>query len=161
MLCPYLSSIFPRISTISERNIQRISATYPAVFPRIEPELGTTFTEKCRVLPATFTGICAVCVRIVRCLSPEYPAICARNGRDVEPSLEASAAAWYNSHSRKDGGVMDWANNAAWETLTPEQKRRELYDRQVALLDTFLEHRAISQEQHDKSLQDLTVKMGY
>ena len=52
-------------------------------------------------------------------------------------------------------------DNAAWETMTPEQKRRELYDRQVALLDTFLEHRAISQEQHDKSLHDLTVKMGY
>ena len=48
-----------------------------------------------------------------------------------------------------------------WEAMTPEQKRRELYDRQVALLDTFLEHRAISQEQHDKSLHDLTVKMGY
>ena len=56
---------------------------------------------------------------------------------------------------------MGWANQAAWETLTPEQKRRELYERQVALLDTFLEHRAISQEQHDKSLHDLTVKMGY
>lgn len=52
-------------------------------------------------------------------------------------------------------------DTAAWETMTPEQKRRELYDRQVALLDTFLEHRAITQEQHDKSLHDLTVKMGY
>ena len=56
---------------------------------------------------------------------------------------------------------MDTINDAAWETMTPEQKRRELYDRQVALLDTVLEHRAISQEQHDKSLHDLTVKMGY
>ena len=56
---------------------------------------------------------------------------------------------------------MDTINDAAWETMTPKQKRRELYDRQVALLDTFLEHRAISQEQHDKSLHDLTVKMGY
>ena len=56
---------------------------------------------------------------------------------------------------------MDTTNNAAWETLTPEQKRRELYNRQVATLKTFLEHGAISQEQHDKSLHDLTVKMGY
>ena len=56
---------------------------------------------------------------------------------------------------------MDTINDAAWETMTPEQKRRELYDRQVALLDTFLEHRAISQERHDKSLHDMTVKMGY
>ena len=56
---------------------------------------------------------------------------------------------------------MDTTNNAAWETMTPEQKRRELYDRQVALLDTFLEHRAISHEQHVKSLHDLTAKTGY
>jgi len=56
---------------------------------------------------------------------------------------------------------MDWANNAAWETLTSEEKRRALYDRQVATLKTFLEHGAITQAQHDKSLHDLTVKMGY
>ena len=56
---------------------------------------------------------------------------------------------------------MDTTNNAAWEAMTPEEKRRALYDRQVALLDTFLVHRAISQEQHDKSLHDLTMKMGY
>ena len=62
---------------------------------------------------------------------------------------------------RKDGGTMDTTNNVAWEALTPEEKRRELYDRQVALLATFLERGAITQEQHDKSLHDLTVKMGY
>ena len=56
---------------------------------------------------------------------------------------------------------MDTTNNATWETLTPEEKRRALYDRQVTLLDTFLEHGAITQTQHDKSLHDLTVKMGY
>ena len=49
----------------------------------------------------------------------------------------------------------------AWERMTSEEKRRELYDRQVALLATFLEHGAITQTQHDKSLHDLTVKMGY
>ena len=49
----------------------------------------------------------------------------------------------------------------AWETLTPEQKRRALYDRQLATLKTFLEHGAITQAQHDKSLHDLTEKMGY
>ena len=48
-----------------------------------------------------------------------------------------------------------------WETMTPEEKRRTLYEQQVALLATFLEHGAINQEQHDKSLHDLTVKMGY
>ena len=62
---------------------------------------------------------------------------------------------------RKDGGTMDASNQAAWETLTPEEKRRALYDRQVATLKTFLEHGAITQAQHDKSFRDLTVKMGY
>ena len=56
---------------------------------------------------------------------------------------------------------MDTTNNAAREAMTPEQKRRELYDRQVATLKTYLEHGAIRQAQHDKSLHDLTVKMGY
>ena len=55
---------------------------------------------------------------------------------------------------------MDTTNNVAWETLTPEEKRRALYERQVAMLATFLEHGAISKEQHDKSLHDLTAKMG-
>ena len=51
--------------------------------------------------------------------------------------------------------------NVAWETMTTEEKRRTLYEQQVALLAIFLEHGVINQEQHDKSLHDLTVKMGY
>ena len=47
------------------------------------------------------------------------------------------------------------------EARTPEQKKRDLYDRQVELLKTFLERNAISKEQYDKSLHDLTEKMGY
>ena len=47
------------------------------------------------------------------------------------------------------------------EVRTPEQKKRDLYDRQVELLKTFLERNAISQKQYDKSFHDLTVKMGY
>ena len=80
---------------------------------------------------------------------------------DFEPVLEPDAAAWYNTGSRKDGGTMDATNQAAWETLTPEEKRRALYDRQVATLKTFLEHGVITQAQYDKSLHDLTEKMGY
>ncbi len=57
--------------------------------------------------------------------------------------------------------AMDTTNQAAWETLTSEEKRRALYDRQVATLKTFLEHGVITQAQHDKSLHDLTEKMGY
>ena len=48
-----------------------------------------------------------------------------------------------------------------WDKLTYEEKNRMLYERQKALLDLFLEKKAISQAQHDKSLHDLTVKMKY
>ena len=49
----------------------------------------------------------------------------------------------------------------AWTDLTPEQKKRQLYEKQKQLLNTFLERHAISQAQYDKSLHDLTEKMGY
>ena len=48
----------------------------------------------------------------------------------------------------------------AWEQLSPEEKKKELYLRQVRLLQTFLERHAISQAQYDKSFHDLTEKMG-
>ena len=47
-----------------------------------------------------------------------------------------------------------------WETLTPEQKKIQLYRKQKNLLDTFLDHHAITQAQYDKSLGDLKEKMG-
>ena len=47
-----------------------------------------------------------------------------------------------------------------WESLSPEKKRIQLYLNQKQTLDLFLEHGAISKAQHDKSLGDLTVKMG-
>ena len=40
------------------------------------------------------------------------------------------------------------------------EKKRDLYLRQKELLDMFLEHGAISRAQYDKSLGDLTEKMG-
>ena len=46
------------------------------------------------------------------------------------------------------------------EPMTAEEKKRDLYLRQKQLLDTFLERGAISRAQYDKSLGDLTVKMG-
>ena len=47
------------------------------------------------------------------------------------------------------------------EPMNAEKKKRDLYLRQKQLLDTFLEHGAISRAQYDKSLGDLTVKMGF
>ena len=50
--------------------------------------------------------------------------------------------------------------NNAWGSLSYELKNRALYFQQKQTLDLFLERGAISQAQHDKSLHDLTVKMG-
>ena len=47
-----------------------------------------------------------------------------------------------------------------WEHMSREEKNHTLYLRQVELLKTFLFRHAISQAQYDKSLRDLTDKMG-
>ena len=47
-----------------------------------------------------------------------------------------------------------------WEKLSPEEKRIQLYLKQKKLLDDFLERGAISKAQYDKSLGDLTEKVG-
>lgn len=46
------------------------------------------------------------------------------------------------------------------EPLTYAEKNRLLYFEQKKTLDLFLERNAISKAQYDKSLHDLTVKMG-
>ncbi len=45
-------------------------------------------------------------------------------------------------------------------SLTFAEKNHFLYLKQKAMLDTFLAQGAITQTEHDKSLHDLTVKMG-
>lgn len=50
--------------------------------------------------------------------------------------------------------------NPAWEKLTYKEKNHQLFLREKELLDGFLEHGAISQAQHDRSLHDLIEKMG-
>ena len=47
-----------------------------------------------------------------------------------------------------------------WARLSPEEKRVQLYLEQKKTLEAFLERGAISQTQFDKSLGDLTKKMG-
>ena len=47
-----------------------------------------------------------------------------------------------------------------WEKLSPEKKKVQLYLKQKKMLEDFLERGAISQAQFDKSLGDLTEKMG-
>lgn len=52
------------------------------------------------------------------------------------------------------------AENENLNNLTHEEKTQLLYEKQKKLLDTFLEHGAITKLQYDKSLGDLTEKMG-
>lgn len=58
---------------------------------------------------------------------------------------------------------MDYfeSEQSEWEKLTPEQKKKQLYLKQKELLDTFLERNAISRQQYEKSLHDMTEQMGF
>ena len=51
-------------------------------------------------------------------------------------------------------------NSDNWSSPSPAEKKLELFRRQKELLDTFLSTGAISQAQHDKSLNCLIEKMG-
>lgn len=51
-------------------------------------------------------------------------------------------------------------SDTLWDEMTHEQKNHQLYLKQKKMLDMFLERGAITQAQHDKSLHDLTEKMG-
>ena len=50
--------------------------------------------------------------------------------------------------------------NTGWDALSYQEKNHQLFLTQKSILDKFLERGAISQAQHDKSLHDLTTKMG-
>ena len=56
---------------------------------------------------------------------------------------------------------MDVKIDESWNGLTAGEKKRQLYDRQRQTLELFLSRGAITQQQYDKSLHDLTEKMGY
>ena len=56
---------------------------------------------------------------------------------------------------------MEYEKDNIWPTLSNEEKKRRLYEKQKDVLDKFLERGAISKAQYDKSLGDLTEKMWY
>ena len=60
----------------------------------------------------------------------------------------------------KENFDMYTEKDASWDGLTYEEKNRRLYEEQKALHETFLEKGTISKAQYDKSLTDLTLKMG-
>ena len=48
--------------------------------------------------------------------------------------------------------------NDGWNTLSYEEKNRHLFFKQKKMLETLLEKNAITKEQFNKSLGDLTIK---
>ena len=57
---------------------------------------------------------------------------------------------------------MDFTQSErAWDGLTLEEKNHRLFLQQRKMLDTILEHGAISKAQHDKSLHDLAEKIDF
>ena len=53
------------------------------------------------------------------------------------------------------------AKQQKWASMSPTQKKKQLFLNQKELLKKFRERNAISQAQYDKSLGDLRVKMGF
>lgn len=56
--------------------------------------------------------------------------------------------------------ALSMTDDNRWASMTFAEKNHVLYLKQKTLLDTFLAHGAISKAEHDKSLHDLTEKMG-
>ena len=57
-------------------------------------------------------------------------------------------------------GFTEDQTTAVWNRLTYDEKNKALYERQKKLLDLFLEKNAISRQQYEKSLHDLTEEMN-
>ena len=47
-----------------------------------------------------------------------------------------------------------------YNSMSPEEKKRDLFNRQKQTLDLFLERKAISKAEYEKSLNGLITKMG-
>lgn len=54
----------------------------------------------------------------------------------------------------------NYEDNTDCQAMTPEEKKWQLFLRQKATLDSFLERGAISQAQYDKSYSDMISKMN-
>ena len=55
---------------------------------------------------------------------------------------------------------MDFKKPNEWDGLNAMEKKRLLYIKQKEILDSFRERNAITQAQYEKSLHDMSVKMG-
>ncbi len=60
----------------------------------------------------------------------------------------------------QDFTIEEPDKSAAWSRMSYEEKNRELLERQVALLQLFLEKHAIDRTQYEKSFADLKAKFS-
>ena len=51
------------------------------------------------------------------------------------------------------------SQNSVWASMSREEKNRQIFNKQKAMLDLFMEKGAISRRQRDESLADLIEKM--
>lgn len=58
------------------------------------------------------------------------------------------------------GAINGMDSQIEWQSLSPEEKKLQLFLNQKRTLDFFLERNAISKSQYDKSLGDLKTKMN-
>ena len=58
------------------------------------------------------------------------------------------------------GAINGMDSQIEWQSLSPEEKKLQLFLNQKRTLDLFLERNAISKSQYDKSLGDLKTKMN-
>ena len=52
------------------------------------------------------------------------------------------------------------APSTDWQTMSPDERKRALFNKQKDLLDTFLARGAIDHRQYEKSLTCMAEKMG-
>ena len=55
---------------------------------------------------------------------------------------------------------LDHTPETDWRSMPPDERKRALFDKQKALLDTFLSNGAIDRRQYEKSLTCMAAKMG-
>ena len=74
--------------------------------------------------------------------------------------VQSGHAGYHRARDRRSASMNNKTENQEYSTMTLAEKNHFLYLKQKAMLDTFLAKGAITQAEHDKSLHDLTVKMG-
>ena len=124
------------------------------------PRIINTFLESCdlagkTIIPFATSGGSDL-GNTVDQLKLSAPEAIFMEGRVLNNTSTADIAQWLKSLFLSFG-----IGQAKWETLTHEEKNRQLFLKQKAMLEQFLSNGAITQEQFDKSYGDMKKKMGF